>query len=87
MLAISSGRDLCFDHGRGGLQSIKPWPGLGKGLSTEGGAFRRSKGEKGHGFGLVRRQGGVPRCWLSWKLKIPKVRFIERNFSVAKRKI
>ena len=28
ILAISSGHDLCFDHGRGGFQSIKPWPAL-----------------------------------------------------------
>lgn len=50
LLAISSGRDLCFDHGRGGLQSIKPSPGLrrgrGKGLPSASGEGCLSKGHK-----------------------------------------
>lgn len=77
LLAISSGRDLCFDHGRGGLQSIKPSPGLrrgrGKGLPSASGEGCLSKGHKDThlplGFG--REAGGMPSCSLSWRFKLP----------------
>lgn len=84
LLAISSGRDLCFDRGRGGLQSIKPWPGLGRGLSGEGGAFTRGRGYKDTALPLRfgEEAGGMPRCWLSWKLKLPDVGFGEGDFTV-----
>lgn len=77
LFAISSGRDLCFDHGRGGLQSIKPSPGLrqgrGKGLPSASGGGCLSKGHKDThlplGFG--REAEGMPSCSLSWGFKLP----------------
>lgn len=77
LFAISSGRDLCFDHGRGGLQSIKPSPGLrrgqGKGLPSASGGGCLSKGQKDThlplGFGG--EAGGMPGCSLSWRFKLP----------------
>lgn len=72
LLAISSGHDLCFDRGRGGLQSIKPSPGPGRGLRGQGGVFTRGRRHKDTALPLRfgEEEGRMPRCWLRWKLKL-----------------
>lgn len=91
LFAISSGRDLCFDHGGGGLQSIKPSPGpcrgQGRGLPSAGGGEVPVQGAQGHPFAprVWSRgwAGGTHQCSLSWQLKLPDGGFREASHHVC----
>lgn len=89
LFAISSGHDLCFDHGGGGLQSIKPLPGphpgRGRGLPLASGGGILVQGAQGHPFApqVWSRGGGTPSCSLSWRFKLPDGGFSEGNHRVC----